>query len=344
MGLKLNAAFFGLVLASSSIAFAGSDVIVAAPGVSAVELDSFAESMGRFSLSRRLLATRVSDKQRIKLKNALEKAQGAYLSNSLTVARAKFREITEMKLADDWNDSQREAIHYAFLRLAQTSDVATERDEWLLEAARVFPDLKVDGELFPPPLIEKYRAALERVRAGSRSVDLSEIFTGYRFVTVNGRVFDLEKNDSIEIPSGKHRISAFSDSTAPFAEVTDVAQLEELHLNAKQIADGSCSEPHANGNALKKFGIARVDVLYPGGCLKEAVAESSQKALDFKPTVERDPLFSTTSDSPTIKARRDWIWIGVAAVAAGAAYVIWKDSQRSSESSSSNEPVHRTGF
>ncbi len=319
-----------------------SSPLVAGPGVSQIELEEFARASSRFPLSQHQLATRVDEKLRAKLRVALEKAQAAYLGQMIPVARSRFKEITELKHLADWDQPQREAIHYAFFRLAQTSDTSTERDEWLTEAARTFPDLAPDAELFPPPLIEEYHLAGERIRVSSQRIDLASRFPGYRFISIDGKKHSLAEQSSLEITAGTHRISAYSDSRPAFSETMTTAQLASFQTEFSDVAMGTCSEPQSNPEAMKKAGFEKVEVLFPGGCVKEIgrTIASNSKTLDLRPTSASDPIFNGLSEAPMMKAKRDWLLIGLITVAAGAAYVIYRDSQKNQ----GTEQVHRTGF
>jgi len=140
---------FSLTVPNPAFA-APSKVLVGAIDVSDVELEGASVAQRIPTFSKFYDSARPGVENENKLRRVLESAQSSWLKGNQDIARSKFRELTQLARAADWRDSQREAIFYAHLRLAQLADNPLEKEEWMASAARLYPDLEIDASSIRP--------------------------------------------------------------------------------------------------------------------------------------------------------------------------------------------------
>jgi hypothetical protein len=333
--------------------------LVRGPGVSQEQLEAFAEAQGRLTLSDHLDMIRPGKDPDQRIHKLIERAQIAWLSGSVEAARSLFKEIGHQALDADWREPQREAIHYAFLRLAQSAPTPTERDEWIERAVTVFPDLQADSDTFPPPLIETFRATRSRVLALAKTYVPLDHFPDHRYLLINGKRFAINADLKIRLPQGTHRVTALSDAYLPVTEKLTSSQMQVFRLSMPLLASGTCSAPNAGASNAATESIT---VVYSTDCVRSKTVqgwlapENVGANLDEKHAkVQSQPFdsesFSATGESTvtsnmtaTSSKKQARIWAGVAAVAAGSVYIIQKQMIHHSAAQTSPQPVQRTGF
>jgi hypothetical protein len=313
----------------------GSDEIpmVRGPGVSDDALQAVAEAHGRLVLSDYLDFKRPDEQDRARLGKLVERAQANWLAGSVGSARGLFREISKMALTADWRDAHRESIHYAILRLAQSSPTATERDEWLEKAVSTFPDLRPDPDILPPPLIESFSAVKKRVLALAILYSPYEHFPEHRFLLINGKRFANSPELKVRLPKATYRITALSDLYEPITERLTTSQLQVFRLSMPTIARGTCLTPTAT-EGLRQ--VEKITVVYSADCLRTRTSVGWQpRAVDLAeamrtPTMGelanqqpmKDPFLLDAPEERTALQRKHWLWAGLTAIAIGAAYMI----------------------
>jgi hypothetical protein len=348
-------------IASKTMASEGRTVLVRHPSVDPLRGEAMAEAFSWTPLSQELEARRPGSANENRLREALSRAQSAWLDGSLESARDRFLVITQMSLSADWQMPQRKVIHYAFLRAAQTESTTLKRDALLERAASLYPDLVPDRDLFPPPILEAYQGALNRARRASIEVNFDSLFKNDSVVLVNGRRINKNTDDAIRIAPGEHRISAFSDSHFPHSEVLDANRLSTFNMNRSSIAIGHCDAPELI--ALPDLGTAKLAVMYSADCVRtkigsewlpsEPISSSSHLAnsdlakLSSKNTKPvglpvgflGNPLVSVPSPAVRSDQGRNWL-IAAGIFVAGAIALSVKRSQ----DEKSAIPVHREGL
>jgi hypothetical protein len=346
-------------------AASGDGPLVRGPGTNRIEFEAFAEAQRRSTLAQALELDRPGKEAEEKLRNLLEKSQAAWLGHSLDAARSGFMEMAALAEEADWRDSQREAVFYAFMRLAQLASPSSgpspsslpspmdpkDAEEWMKKAARLFPDLSPSPELFPPPLIRSFSEVHTRTLVAARAIDLKAHFPESRFVLVNGKKYDMSRRERLDLPTGRHRITALSDQHAPFTEKLTATQLGILRLNPPSIAQGSCQAPTGVGNLFEYDSLA---VVYSGGCLRTRtssgwlhpngdLAELTSRPLDpaaasaMKESLFQDPEF----ERPRMKSKH-WFWLGAGALITGA-YLAHREANRD-KAPAPMVPSHHRGF
>src|SRR5262249_26176422 len=147
----------------------------------------------------------------------------------------------------------------------QSAPTAGERDSWLERAARQFPDIQADENLFPPPLLETFRARRAVVLEHAENFEPFAQFRDYRYLLINGKRFAISPDLKIKLPDGEFRISAYSDTVAPVTERLSRTQLKSFRVQFPHLASGTCLTP---SGADSIAGINSWSVVYSADCLR----------------------------------------------------------------------------
>lgn len=314
--------------------------LIAGPGLTADDLETFADSESRVRLADHLDHERPGAEASTRLRGLLERAQKAWLTGSIDSARVLFTELTAMALDADWKEPQRESLHYAFIRLAQSSVSSEDRVRWIEKAIRTFPDIQPDSDLFPPPLVEEFRQRRTTILAESESLSLAQNFQEFRFLLVNGKKFvvEAERDLKIRLPQANFRITALSDTSLPFTIVASRERLKSLRPSMAKLGLGTCSAP---SGAELFAGVKALTVVYSTECTRTRtergwVPKEINEALMSNPTgftrsadVGEALSFGHLNEKPKEPlSRKTWFWAGVTAIAAGTAYVLFRELNR----------------
>ena len=326
------------------VVLARDPVAIRHPDVPAAELRTYATGEGRETLAEHLERARPDSRKQKSLRELLEKAQQAWLRSSLDGARLHFTAVAALALDADWRDPEREAIQYSMLRLAQMSE-GRESSEWLARAVIASPDLEPDTQLFPPPLLARFRQERTRLLARKRELDLNLFSPTARFLLVNGRKVDLTIDRALSLPPGKFRFTLLSDSHEP---VTQVTTAEKLVNSRRPLLSGTCSNPMAEARAGNDL-----LALFPDQCTREMKAGAWRpRELDLRvaPYAPPAPELLLTTSAPSPKpyfSQKSWVWIGVATLAASAVYAFEANRAENTAAPPSEtrvQPVSHAGF
>lgn len=244
--------------------------LVRGPGITQEQIEAIAEAHGRPTLSEEIDIARPGAEWTTRLHKLVERAQTSWLTGSIENSRAIFKEIVRLELEADWRPTQREAIQYAFLRLAQSSPTPTEKSDWLERAITTFPDLEIDEDAFPPPLTDAFRTTRARLMALASTYSPYEHFPDLHYLLINGKRFVVTPDLKIRLPKGTFRITALSDLFAPMTERLTSAQMEMFRLSLPPIATGSCSSPQ-DLNAVRGF--SDIAVVFSADCVRTHTPE-----------------------------------------------------------------------
>lgn len=323
MGIFKNVVLMSLV--TVQVAAAVERPVVAGPDIEDGELRSFVERADRRSLSEFLDANRPGTQFEERLRAKLEKAQRAWLNGSSEVAKEAFIDVTELGALADWRDSEREALLYSHLRLAQLSGTSLERAEWLAKGARLVTDLEPDSGLFPPPIVAEFKDVRSKIATQSTAIVFKDVFPGFRYVLIDGRKISLESATPTRISPGLHRITAWSDRHSPITEHMSSAQLGVFRIKVNPIVE-SCGAP-----TRTLEGGLEVDVYDGPGCASTVPTLSLTKAPDLN--------WAATPNEVKARPRRDWLWIGAGVVASAVVFSVIRNQKKSDPT-----PSHRDGF
>ncbi len=337
--------------------------LVGGPGLSREKLEAFADAQGRLTLAKHLDLFRPNRDSETRLRRLTERAQETWLAGSIESARSLFREIAALALEADWREPQREAIHYALLRLAQSAPTPIERERWINTAVETFPDLHPDSDLFPPPLLETFASTRLRILKGSRDYRAGEHFPGYRLLLVNGKRFELEPETRIRLPAeATFRVTALSDFHPPVTEKLKISQLFAFRLAIAPLAGGDCGAPAGEG-LPRALGVESYAVVFDTDCAR---VRSGQGWLPAEVTALGSESRSTRAASLSLQpnlplpfgepleprpepwlSKKSWLWIGVSVLVVGAAVALTRDRGRGTQPQREElapEPVHHEGF
>jgi len=312
-----------LLLVCAHASAAVERAVVAGPDVTDRELRDYVETHDRKTLSETLDTLRPGAAREELLRSRLERAQRAWLNGSVDQAKTSFTEIAEAAYSADWKDSQREAIMYAFLRLAQSCDSPLEKASWLERANRFAPDLEPDASLFPPPLLASFKEARAKISIQSTPISFKDAFPGFRTVLIDGRKVDVESSAVARVPPGTHRITALDDRFAPITETLTAAQLGVFRVKGTLLAT-ACESRVADVNGIG------VEVFDGERC------PSSKALVPQMPA----PDFANVPTEVSERPKRNWLLIGAVALGAAAVYAIAHQPKSAGEPT----PTHREGF
>jgi hypothetical protein len=275
-----------------------------------------------------------------------ERAQQFYLSGNESEAKRAFLELTQAAHDADWRETQRQALLYSYLRLAQLSPSPGEHDTYLQQAARFAPDVAPDAQLFPPPLLKAYVQIRSRELKSATSFSLAEKFAGYDLVIVDGRRYEALTETQIQLTQGPHRVTLLSNSRPPQTQTLTSSQLSVFKSDAKPIAVGNCSEPALVG--FQDLGLKTVSVFYDRNCVRAFTGTSWLKAQqsDFsQPGLATQPSDFTralqTAAPAEVKSNHTWLWAGLGAALLASAALVYAHEHRGSDKV---QPVQRQGY
>ncbi len=341
-------------------AFGSSDAVplLRSAEVTAVESEGFAEAMQRQLISQSL--DQAPEGATDKLGILLQHAQESWLSGSIDSARENFAKMIEQALREDWRAPERETIVYAMMRLAQVSKNDFERDGILRRALVFAPDARIDEDLFPPPLVQRFQdlknaggEASERPsKKGVIRIRLKSIFKSAEFVRINGKKYPLDSDLDLALWPGEYRVSVFSDFALPLVMIMSEDELLHFSYHPTLLASGTCREPKLNVASTS----VKVDVLFAKGCVRtwelnhwlprplgerqngssetpksdieqlSSIPSNGTIPSEWLPHPEESPSWSGAPKETQLWEKKEtWIWVGVTAVVAGAVYAIYQN-------------------
>ncbi|MDE0118411.1 MAG: hypothetical protein OXM55_00185 [Bdellovibrionales bacterium] len=178
----------------------------------------------------------------IEIQSLLKQAQIDFLSYEPERSKKNFRRITEHMHTFDWNEEERKIIFYSLFRLAQLEKDLPKRELFLKEALVFGMDLKIDLQVFPPPLVNNYLHL--KKKSSFVSLDLKKLFPWHEIVLINGKAHS--NKETITLPYGMYRVSAFSSSHEDRTQVLSLSHFALKTLKTTPLVKGSCQKPVFN--------------------------------------------------------------------------------------------------
>lgn len=265
--------------------------------------------------------------QKDKILGELKKAQFEFLEGTLEKSQRHFRNIVQLQHKANWDEQERKAIHFAFLRLAQLAKNQIKQKSLLLQAISFDPDLKIDEDIFPPPLVTRFLTLSRGLKKQVWPLPKgSEVFDK---ILVNGKK---RRGDSsfIELPKGPHRIQFLSNRYLPVHFVIKSQELEALKLPIKPLATGPCQSPHFDKSLSHS---------------NQFIYLKQQCTGQFNPFSEPNVAIRNL---PSLKPKKEkafyqskWFWIGFSVLASGIAISHYNNQNKNSGSSA---PVANTPY
>ena len=265
--------FSGVFLISSN---AFSNYLLRAPQTSIIEFRSFVETEQAFPYARKQLKSirENNTPEQKDLISLLEQAQESFLKDHLKNAGDYFYSIVRQAYNKDWNEESQKIIFYSFLRLSQIESKGSAPESFLHSAVLFAPELEPEEHLFPPPLIEKFKAIKSSVhRLGIR---LKPIFPLHEILLINGKEVSLE--EKLNLPYGEYRVTALSSSHKAWTRVISLSRLIRSKVITPSWVKGSCTQ------AVIPEKLKNYSVLFPDFC----VWKKPLKTMLTQPSLMKD--------------------------------------------------------
>ncbi len=216
----------------------------------------------------------------IHLSSLFKKSQAEFLSHNPRSAERTYQKIVRHIHAFDWNEEERKIIFYTLFRLAQLKLDTKKKKLFLKEAMTFGLNLKIDFNIFPPPLTTMYskiRKSVNRVL-----LDLKKIFPDHELIVINGKTF--KRGEKVKLGYGMYRISAYSSSHTPWSQTLSLSR-----LIVQTVRTHSLTDPNSNCRSgtianlqtqLKKS--LKGKILFPNFCVYNLKTKSA-KFNHYKP-------------------------------------------------------------
>lgn len=244
---------------------------------------------------------------------ALQTLQTQFLTAPRESLNALFINFIEDMKALPLSEVSRQAIHYAYLRLAQLSPETTTQGHLLRTAADWAPDLTVDAEVFPPPFIAQYEKMKATGKGEKKFLNLQLPWANY-FV-VNGRLISSE--DAVAFnASSTVSLEIFSNHYWPLKLQGQVVELvKQAHLLRQPIVTGQCEQ--WNLNLSRNLNWGDLLIFEDPSCDKKILA-TKLETKNLKPSLHfADSQLSLKAPERQPLWQSKWFWAGLSVVAVG---------------------------
>ncbi len=300
------------------------DILVQGPNVSDVQFEKhLMENPEWVSYSQ--FFQRQDETAHEKLLQDFKQAQFEFLKGSLEKSKQLFESIGDRQHDHLWPSKLQKIIHYSFLRTAQLD--REKSSYWLHQALLFNPNLTIDHQLFPPPLVEEYESL--KMSHPLQVWSFPEGSNQFRSILINGRPVG-NRSKFFRYRKGTVRLDFVSNQWQPVKIVSPLSQLEDSKVSAHPLAQGSCYSPqfHTLPSTSGQFR------LYDGTCVSQSSTSSTQKK-------NKDLKLPSLAAKPTRPHwyKNRWLWAGVSLVATG--FVVHSLNQQKNggdSSSASNSP------
>ena len=285
----------------------------------------------------------------VNIQALLKQAQMEFLSHDPQRSKRTFQLIAEHTHSFDWNTEERKIIFYSLLRLTQLEQDQQKKRLLLREALVFGMGLKIDPQIFPPPVMELYQTI--RSKATSISLSLKKLFPRHDIVLINGKAHT--HGERVTLPYGMYRVTALSSSHKSSTRVLSLSNLISKPLKTPALAVGSCQKPVLNNVDTEQ---KEVHILFPNFCvwspaptrLKVTQQESKtdlNASLPVDIQIAEEEL--TAPKKTTEWWEEEWLWLSVAVGVGvvGAVVLLRKDKNKSPEQTEQKpKPQIKIGF
>lgn len=321
--------FFILIFTTicfASNAMAQNSILLISPLVQVDERELPFELGNYKTFSKYYLENSPKEKNVESLLNEFENAQKYYLVKSNELARQYYEKVVSFSDLDEWKEIQRKVIFLSYIRLGELSP--QNQDDWFLQALKF--SLEID-----PTKLNLSKNTLQRILELKKSF-LKETITwqvspfkgDFSYILINGHVIDLKKIETVNIPSGKFRVTFLSDIYKPQTLQVSSQQIPLLIPTRIPFVSGTCKKPFVNneGEILDD-----ISIYYSKDCITNQKDKKWTATEESAPSI---PNFSTAKfEEPIYKKKWFLITLGVLASAA-AVYMIDKNGEK--------KPTHET--
>ncbi len=275
----------------------------------------------------------------VKLNALLKKAQMEFLSPEPSRSQKTFQIIADNIHSFDWNTEERKIIFYALFRLAQLEKNAQKQELFLKEALTFEMGLKLETQIFPPPLIRLY-SKLKKTASFTR-LKLSQLFPLHEILMINGKVYS--NREKVALPYGMYRVTAFSSSHKSWRQTLSLSRLISRKVKTRPLIKGSCQQTNLKelNPALRK----RVRVLFPNFCVWSfPLVESVKLSENLLPAEIK--MVEKELEKPAQSKEwweEEWLWLGTGlAVALGAVFIFSESKDKKTKPE--KKPTVKIGF
>jgi hypothetical protein len=318
-----------------------SPILIRSPKTNIIEFSAYAKTEPVKTYAQHQLDINRKTPRPVNLQSLLKQAQMDFLSHEPNESKKTFRLITEHIHSFDWNTEERKIIFYSLFRLAQL-EKNTQKQKLLLQEAFVFGmNLKLDLQLFPPPLVEHYLKI--KKTTVFVSLKLKNLFPLHEIILINGKIYSYK--ETVTLPYGVYRITAFSSSNKSWTQTLSLSRLISKKIHTPSLTKGSCHQPVLNN--LDQFSQKNhIRILFPNFC----VWSSRQNPLATKQadTLPADIKMSEEELKEPEKNNHwweeEWVWLGAAVVLGITTVFILSESDNKKEERKQTKPIVKIGF
>ncbi len=309
----------------------------------------------------------------IEIQSLLKQAQIDFLSYEPERSKKNFRRITEYMHTFDWNEEERKIIFYSLFRLAQL-EKNLQKKELLLKEALVFGmGLKIDLQIFPPPLVNSYLHL--KKNTSFVSLDLKKLFPWHEIVLINGKVYFHKQ--TVTLPYGIYRVSTFSSSHEARTQILSLSHFALKALKTPPLVSGSCQKPvfnpkgglfssHSTGPVVTKseevfplespnkdninpqgstLNQAQIHILFPNFCvwnsLQQKIAQVKKNVLPAN-IIGGEQLEEPEKSSQW--GTEEWFLLGAVLLVVGVTTVIVLEEDKKTKEVKQAKPLVKIGF
>lgn len=316
-----------------------SPILVRSPKTDITEFSAYKKTEPVKTYAQYQLDRKRKTPRPVNLQSLLKQAQMEFVSHEPNESKKTFRLITEHIHSFDWNKKERKIIFYSLFRLAQL-EKNTQKQKLLLQEAFVFGlDLKLNLQLFPPPLVEHYLKLKKAVVF--ISLNLKKLFPLHEIILINGKVYSHKEKASL--PYGVYRITAFSSSHESWTQTLSLSRLISKKIQTPSLINGSCHQPVFNQPALQKH--QKIHILFPNFCVWNSLQyQLTVKQQNILPAdIKMSEKELKEPEKATEWWEEEWIWLS-AAVILGATTIFILSENTDKQEKKEIKPKIKIGF
>ena len=315
-------------------------ILIRSTKTSTIEFSAYAETESVKTYAQYQLEKKRKTPRPVNLQSLLKQAQMEFLSHEPDESKKTFRLITEHIHSFDWNKEERKIIFYSLFRLAQL-EKNTQKQKLFLQEASVFGmNLKLDMQLFPPPLVEHYLKINKTT--DFVSLNLKKLFPLHEVILINGKVYS-NKKEAI-LPYGVYRVTALSSSHKSWTQTLSLSRLISKKIHTPSLTKGFCHQPVLN-QLDQTLQINQIRILFPNFCvwnsLQHQLAKEQHSILPVDIKMSGEEL--KEPEKNTGWWEEEWFWLS-AAIVLGATTIFILSERDNKEEKKETKPVIKIGF
>lgn len=235
--------FFCISLAIHSIQVeAQSRILVKARNASSIGFEAYLFSHDNLSTHSRWSLERYIDSEVIKsLQSELEEILQGEKAIPTQTRINTYNDLLSRAQSYNWPIKIRKLIAKAWLFTYQLEPSLPEKRNLIRQLALFFPDFKPSDKEFLPQSIKDWNEEL-----GSKPFlgwQPDSKWDDFRYLIINGQVYDLSERTTIPIPDRSVRITGFSDTFILFDRILEGRDLFHFSPPKEYLVSGDCESP-----------------------------------------------------------------------------------------------------